>query len=265
MLALFPFEPPLYEAAGIPVTYVGHPLAQEPSSAGTRRAARETLKHERDGAAVRAAAGQPAVRDRDARDARARRGGRASPSAGPTRASSCRWSSRRTRDAFVERAASRRPRCAAADAALRPCGRRAAGGRRCAGRVGHGDARSRARAMSARHLLSRQRADGAHRRGASCCCRTWGCRTCSPDASSCRSSCRIDATPGNLAQAALNLFDDTITRRRTRDAVRADSRRTGDGHRGPGGGRRARRARPRMVRLGAASARHDGFCIGCKC
>ncbi|HVB48187.1 MAG TPA: lipid-A-disaccharide synthase [Burkholderiales bacterium] len=27
MLALFPFEPPLYEKAGIPVTYVGHPLA----------------------------------------------------------------------------------------------------------------------------------------------------------------------------------------------------------------------------------------------
>ena len=27
ILALFPFEPPLYEKAGIPVTYVGHPLA----------------------------------------------------------------------------------------------------------------------------------------------------------------------------------------------------------------------------------------------
>ena len=44
MLALFPFEPPLYEAAGIPVTYVGHPLAQQPLTAGTRRVARETLK-----------------------------------------------------------------------------------------------------------------------------------------------------------------------------------------------------------------------------
>ena len=44
MLALFPFEPPLYEAAGIPVTYVGHPLAQEVRSAGSRRLARETLK-----------------------------------------------------------------------------------------------------------------------------------------------------------------------------------------------------------------------------
>jgi lipid-A-disaccharide synthase len=27
VLVMFPFEPPLYEAAGVPVTYVGHPLA----------------------------------------------------------------------------------------------------------------------------------------------------------------------------------------------------------------------------------------------
>jgi lipid-A-disaccharide synthase len=44
MLALFPFEPPLYEAAGIAVTYVGHPLAQEAAGPGTRRTTRETLK-----------------------------------------------------------------------------------------------------------------------------------------------------------------------------------------------------------------------------
>jgi lipid-A-disaccharide synthase len=44
MLALFPFEPPLYEAAGIAVTYVGHPLAQDAAGPLTRRAARETLK-----------------------------------------------------------------------------------------------------------------------------------------------------------------------------------------------------------------------------
>jgi lipid-A-disaccharide synthase len=40
MLVLFPFEPALYENAGIPVTYVGHPLADilpiEPDVAGTR-------------------------------------------------------------------------------------------------------------------------------------------------------------------------------------------------------------------------------------
>lgn len=29
VLCLFPMEPPLYEAAGVPVTYVGHPLASE--------------------------------------------------------------------------------------------------------------------------------------------------------------------------------------------------------------------------------------------
>ena len=43
MLALFPFEPPLYDAAGIAVTYVGHPLAQDAAGPGTRRAMRETL------------------------------------------------------------------------------------------------------------------------------------------------------------------------------------------------------------------------------
>jgi lipid-A-disaccharide synthase len=44
MLVLFPFEPPLYETAGIPVTYVGHPLAAQAADASTRRAARELLK-----------------------------------------------------------------------------------------------------------------------------------------------------------------------------------------------------------------------------
>ena len=44
MLALFPFEPPLYEAAGVPVTFVGHPLARRAAVLGSRRAAREQLK-----------------------------------------------------------------------------------------------------------------------------------------------------------------------------------------------------------------------------
>ena len=44
MLALFPFEPPLYEAAGIPVTYVGHPLAAQAATPASRRATRERLK-----------------------------------------------------------------------------------------------------------------------------------------------------------------------------------------------------------------------------
>jgi len=44
MLALFPFEPPLYEAAGIPVTYVGHPMAQEAATHGSRRETRDQLR-----------------------------------------------------------------------------------------------------------------------------------------------------------------------------------------------------------------------------
>ena len=44
MLVLFPFEPPLYDAAGIAVTYVGHPLAEQAAGPSTRKSARETLR-----------------------------------------------------------------------------------------------------------------------------------------------------------------------------------------------------------------------------
>jgi lipid-A-disaccharide synthase len=44
MLALFPFEPQLYEKAGVPVTYVGHPLADELPLEPNTSAAREILK-----------------------------------------------------------------------------------------------------------------------------------------------------------------------------------------------------------------------------
>ena len=44
LLALFPFEPALYEAAGVPVTYVGHPLAHDAATDTTRRLAREQLR-----------------------------------------------------------------------------------------------------------------------------------------------------------------------------------------------------------------------------
>ena len=44
MLALFPFEAPLYEKAGIPVTYVGHPLADILSEAPDRAAMREQMR-----------------------------------------------------------------------------------------------------------------------------------------------------------------------------------------------------------------------------
>src|SRR5439155_4440239 len=44
LLTLFPFEPPLYAAAGLPVTFVGHPLAAEAATATSRRETREILK-----------------------------------------------------------------------------------------------------------------------------------------------------------------------------------------------------------------------------
>ncbi len=44
MLALFPFEPALYEAAGVPVTFVGHPMAADAATHATRRETRDLLK-----------------------------------------------------------------------------------------------------------------------------------------------------------------------------------------------------------------------------
>jgi len=44
LLALFPFEPPLYEKAGLAVTYVGHPLADVLPLEVSRKAARELLE-----------------------------------------------------------------------------------------------------------------------------------------------------------------------------------------------------------------------------
>jgi lipid-A-disaccharide synthase len=43
VLALFPMEPPLYEKAGIPVTYVGHPLADIIPLETSKQAVREAL------------------------------------------------------------------------------------------------------------------------------------------------------------------------------------------------------------------------------
>lgn len=49
VLLLFPFEQPIYDAAGIPATYVGHPLAASIPVQADRRAARERLAVPADG------------------------------------------------------------------------------------------------------------------------------------------------------------------------------------------------------------------------
>jgi lipid-A-disaccharide synthase len=46
MLALFPFEPALYEKAKVPVTFIGHPLADEIPLKPSKQAARDLLKIE---------------------------------------------------------------------------------------------------------------------------------------------------------------------------------------------------------------------------
>lgn len=44
LLAIFPFEPAIYEQAGVPVTYVGHPLADMIPENPDREAAREQMR-----------------------------------------------------------------------------------------------------------------------------------------------------------------------------------------------------------------------------
>jgi len=44
MLVLFPFEEPIYRAAGIPATFIGHPLADEIPAQADQAAAREDLR-----------------------------------------------------------------------------------------------------------------------------------------------------------------------------------------------------------------------------
>jgi lipid-A-disaccharide synthase len=46
LLALFPFEPALYEKSKLAVTFVGHPMAAAAATAGSRRETRELLKLE---------------------------------------------------------------------------------------------------------------------------------------------------------------------------------------------------------------------------
>ena len=216
------------DARAVPVRAAalrGAPASRSPSSAirsprdaadaDSRREAREQLQAAARAAGVRAAARQPRVRARDARRRSCSTRPRASSQARPDARFLVPLATRATRDAFEARDLSRSAldtlpltllyghatdALHAADVGTR--------------RVGHRDARGGARALPARDLLSRVAVDRAHRRAAGCCCRTSGCRTCSPDASSCPSSCRTTRRPSNLAQAALNLFDDTVTRRR---------------------------------------------------
>lgn len=52
LLAIFPFEPPLYEAQGVPVTYVGHPLADLIPEEPDREAVREQMRLPQDATVI---------------------------------------------------------------------------------------------------------------------------------------------------------------------------------------------------------------------
>ena len=113
MLALFPFEPPLYEPARVPVTYVGHPLAQDAADVRFATRGARAVAHPARAAGVRAPAGQPPLRARDARRAPAADRRARSTRRSRMRGSSCRW--RRARRA----SASKRRRSASSSKSCR--------------------------------------------------------------------------------------------------------------------------------------------------
>jgi lipid-A-disaccharide synthase len=212
MLVLFPFEPPLYERAGVPVTYVGHPLAQEAAGPDTRRATRETLKLRGNTPVFALLPGSrlsevelhaDLVLDAAARIAEAR----------PDARFLVPLISRATRDAFevsLHRAghaalpltllyghASEALR--AADVALVASGTASleAALARCPHVIFYRVSALTARIVAQRLLLPYVGLPNV-----------LAGRFVVPEL------LQNDATPGNLAQAALNLFDDTVTRRR---------------------------------------------------
>ena len=163
VLALFPFEPPLYQAAGVPVDYVGHPLAQEAATPALRREVRERFRLQPATPGLRAAARLAALRDRDARRDRAAHG-RAHPRGAAGRAVPRAAGDARDARALRRGAPPAGPRAAPDHAALRPRRGCAARRRRRARRLGDGDAGGRARALPARDLLPRDAAHGVDRR-----------------------------------------------------------------------------------------------------
>ena len=147
MLALFPFEPPIYEAAGVPVTFVGHPLAQEAATLASRREAREQFKL---GMAQPVFALLPGSRmaELETHGELVLRAAAALHAARPDARFLVPLATRATRERVRDASLRARPRDAAAHAALRPRRGRAARRRRRAGRLRDGDARSSARALS---------------------------------------------------------------------------------------------------------------------
>jgi len=212
MLVLFPFEPPLYERAGVPVTYVGHPLAEEAAGPGTRRATREVLRLKPSTPVFALLPGSRIseielhaglVLDAAARIAEAR----------PDACFLVPLISRATRDAF-ETAIHRDGHAAlpltllyghasqalqAADVALVASGTASleAALARCPHVIFYRVSSLTARMVARRLLLPYVGLPNV-----------LAGRFVVPEL------LQNDATPGNLAQAALNLFDDTVTRRR---------------------------------------------------
>jgi lipid-A-disaccharide synthase len=212
ILVMFPFEEPLYRKAGVPVTYVGHPLAAEAAGPGTRAETREVLRIKGSTPVFALLPGSrlseielhaDLVLDAAARIAEAR----------PDACFLVPLVSRATRDAF-ETALHRNGHAAlpltllyghasqalqAADVALVASGTASleAALARCPHVIFYRVSSMTARMVARRLLLPYVGLPNV-----------LAGRFVVPEL------LQNDATPGNLAQAALNLFDDTVTRRR---------------------------------------------------
>ena len=212
MLVLFPFELPLYEDAGIPVTYVGHPLAAAAAGPQTRRQTREILKL-RPGTPVFALLPGSRVSEIELHAALVLEAAARIHAARPDARFLVPLITRATRDAF-EAAVYRGGHgdlpltllyghagqaLEAADVALVASGTAAleAALARCPHVIFYRVSAVTARIVARKLLLPYVGLPNV-----------LAGRFVVPEL------LQHDATPGNLAQAALNLFDDTVTRRR---------------------------------------------------
>ena len=212
LLALFPFEPPLYAKAGLPVTFVGHPLAANAAGPNARRETRELLQLDAKQPVFALLPGSR-MSELEMHTELLLRTAAGIVEALPEVQFLVPLASRETR-AYFETAQHRMELQALPLKLLYGHADDALQGGRCRDRcLGHRDARGRAVALPAYHLLPRQRADRmggppalpAAVRGTAQRARG---RFVVPE------FLQVDATADNLVRASLNLYDDTETRRR---------------------------------------------------
>ncbi len=143
MLLVFPFEVAIYERAGIPAAYVGHPLAEMLANVPGREAMREQLRLPRTGKVIALLPGSRVSELKQMGGLLVDTALRIAAAA-PDAVFLVPLATRATRDLFETELLKPGNRGAAFDGALRPRARRHGGRRRRPRGLGHGDAGGRA-------------------------------------------------------------------------------------------------------------------------